>query len=87
MQQIVANLAKKDIYTLVDFHQDIANRYFCGEGFPDWSVDPTDPSIHRFPFPIVDTPYAVNSTTGYPVRACAFVRVRLFSLCFTTVAG
>ena len=32
---------------LLDAHQDLFNRQFCGEGFPDWTVERTN-----FPFPV-----------------------------------
>ena len=34
----VATLGKHGIYSLLDFHQDMYNERFAGEGFPDWSV-------------------------------------------------
>lgn len=32
---------------LLDAHQDLYNRKFCGEGFPDWVIE-----RNNFPFPI-----------------------------------
>jgi endoglycosylceramidase len=32
-------LARHGIYTLLDWHQDLMNERFGGEGFPDWAVD------------------------------------------------
>lgn len=32
IEKIVNNLAAEDIYTVLDFHQDIWHRKFCGEG-------------------------------------------------------
>jgi len=32
-------LAKRGVYTLVDLHQDVGSRRFCGEGFPEFYVD------------------------------------------------
>ena len=31
-------LAKRGIYSLIDFHQDLYNERFEGEGWPDWQV-------------------------------------------------
>lgn len=63
MGQIVETLGKYGIYTLLDFHQDIFNRKFCGEGFPDWAT-PTDAEL---PFPLpVGMPMPTNATNGYP---------------------
>src|SRR5947209_2180237 len=38
IEQTVAMLAKRGIVSLLDFHQDLYNEKFEGEGFPDWSV-------------------------------------------------
>jgi endoglycosylceramidase len=41
LDQIAATeqtLAPQGIYSLVDFHQDLYNERFQGEGFPDWAV-------------------------------------------------
>lgn len=36
---ISRRLAKRGIYTLVDLHQDLLSRHFCGEGVPEFYVD------------------------------------------------
>jgi len=36
MRRIVEMLYQHDIYTIVDFHQDIIAERWCGEGVPDW---------------------------------------------------
>jgi endoglycosylceramidase len=38
IQRTVATLARHGIFSLLDFHQDMYNERFQGEGFPDWSV-------------------------------------------------
>jgi len=38
VDRVVQLLASRGIYVLFDFHQDIYNEKFGGEGFPDWSV-------------------------------------------------
>ena len=32
-------LARHGIYTMLDFHQDLYNERFQGEGWPDWQID------------------------------------------------
>lgn len=32
-------LARREIYTIADLHQDLGSRYFCGEGFPEFYVE------------------------------------------------
>ena len=45
-------LAARGIYSLVDFHQDMYNERFQGEGFPDWAVDDDGlPAQPRLGFP------------------------------------
>lgn len=52
--------AKYDIQVILDAHQDLLNRQFCGEGFPDWAV-----TRSNFPSPQnVDLRYDDN---GYPL--------------------
>ncbi|CAF0730390.1 unnamed protein product [Rotaria sp. Silwood1] len=59
-------MENKGIYALLDCHQDVFSRYFCGEGVPDWIAQKLgDSTVKEFPFPI-----APNMTrepdTGYP---------------------
>jgi endoglycosylceramidase len=52
-------LAKRGIYTLIDFHQDLYNERFEGEGWPDWqTLDDGVPSEPKQGFP---TNYLVNA--------------------------
>ncbi len=48
----VATLGSHGIYSLLDFHQDMYNERFAGEGFPDWSVqDDGLPNTPNLGFP------------------------------------
>src|SRR6476659_9760005 len=38
MKEIVDELYTRKIYSILDFHQDIANEAYGGDGFPDWAV-------------------------------------------------
>ena len=52
-------LAKRGIYTLLDFHQDLYNERFQGEGWPDWqTIDDGVPSEPQQGFP---ANYIVNA--------------------------
>lgn len=42
VREIVRNANNYGIYVLLDAHQDLLNRQFCGEGFPDWAVTKTN---------------------------------------------
>jgi endoglycosylceramidase len=47
----VATLARHRIFSLLDFHQDMYNELFQGEGFPNWAVqDDGLPAIPRLGF-------------------------------------
>jgi endoglycosylceramidase len=49
IEQTVALLAQKGIVSLLDFHQDMYNEKYQGEGFPDWAVQddglPNEPKV------------------------------------------
>ena len=64
IEWIVEELGKRDIYVLIDCHQDVLARGFCGEGAADWAVI-VDPDIPHFPAPL---PYEFDfdPETDYP---------------------
>jgi len=39
VSRLSSELAKRGVYTLVDLHQDVGSRRFCGEGFPEFYID------------------------------------------------
>jgi len=47
IKTIVQRAAKYNISIILDAHQDLGSRKFCGEGLPDWAVNYTD-----FPSPL-----------------------------------
>ena len=52
-------LARRGVFTLLDFHQDLYNERFQGEGWPDWqTIDDGVPSEPQQGFP---TNYIVNA--------------------------
>eukprot|EP01130_Rhizamoeba_saxonica_P007725 TRINITY_DN3133_c0_g1_i2.p1 TRINITY_DN3133_c0_g1~~TRINITY_DN3133_c0_g1_i2.p1 ORF type:complete len:515 (-),score=85.88 TRINITY_DN3133_c0_g1_i2:469-2013(-) len=64
MQSLVQKLAKKNIYVLLDCHQDLLSRKFCGEGVPDFAAIDDD-SILPFPLPAVFESIPLDKD-GYP---------------------
>jgi endoglycosylceramidase len=40
IDRVVQLLAARGIYVLIDFHQDLYNERYQGEGFPDWATQP-----------------------------------------------
>uniref|UniRef100_A0A7S2L1Z6 Glycoside hydrolase family 5 domain-containing protein n=1 Tax=Zooxanthella nutricula TaxID=1333877 RepID=A0A7S2L1Z6_9DINO len=56
MRRLAEELARRGVYTMVDLHQDIGSRRFCGEGFPEHYIDelerdPTSTFSRAAPFP------------------------------------
>jgi endoglycosylceramidase len=47
----VAQLSRRGVYTLLDFHQDELNQEFGGEGFPKWSVQTNGLAVKKYVFP------------------------------------
>ena len=44
MRQLVDDLYARGIYTIVDYHQDVIARKWCGEGVPDWMTSLLEPA-------------------------------------------
>jgi Cellulase (glycosyl hydrolase family 5) len=38
MKEIIDELYARNLYVILDFHQDIANEVYGGDGFPDWAI-------------------------------------------------
>jgi len=68
MQEIVQTLANYGIYTLIDFHQDVLNRRFCGEGIPDWAVY-NDLITLPFALPVAEV-FEVDNNDYPPLEKC-----------------
>jgi len=52
VDRVVQLLAARGIWVMLDFHQDMYNERFQGEGFPDWAVYDDDiPHLNDFGFP------------------------------------
>jgi endoglycosylceramidase len=52
IEETVALLASRGVYTLLDFHQDQMNEEFGGEGFPSWSVETGGLPVKPYVFPL-----------------------------------
>jgi endoglycosylceramidase len=44
-EALVNALTARDIYVIVDFHQDVYSRAFCGDGFPFWTLSEPPPEL------------------------------------------
>lgn len=64
VHDLIDRMGEYNIYTIVDAHQDLFSRKFCGEGIPDWAVQPSALTRGSFPLPL---PRKVQKdpTTGY----------------------
>jgi len=65
--KLVRLLATKNISVIVDAHQDLLSRKFCGEGAADWASLNKSTSL-RFPLPLLDK-IRFDPETGYPLLA------------------
>jgi endoglycosylceramidase len=65
MANLIEDLGEYGIYTLVDFHQDLLSRLFCGEGIPDWAVA-FEHLVLPFPLPSVLDAIEIDPVTHYP---------------------
>ncbi|GMH58525.1 hypothetical protein TrLO_g832 [Triparma laevis f. longispina] len=65
IQKIVNTLKSENIYTILDMHQDVLSRAFCGNGIPLWAANIASNESKAFPLP-VKMPYEVvdNGTPG-----------------------
>jgi len=74
MVKLVNDLGDAGIYTIVDMHQDLGSRYFCGEGIPEFYVealmnDPNSSLAQGRDFPIglfYHTAYVIPEGQKYP---------------------
>uniref|UniRef100_A0A1X7SJD0 Abscisic acid G-protein coupled receptor-like domain-containing protein n=1 Tax=Amphimedon queenslandica TaxID=400682 RepID=A0A1X7SJD0_AMPQE len=62
-KDIVNKAANYSINILLDMHQDVLLARFCGEGVPDWTIDPE--VAKNFPEPL-SRRYIVDNVTGHP---------------------
>ena len=71
---IVDTLAADDISVVLDFHQDIWHRKFCGEGVPDYVYDlcvSSEPDgTSPFPHPSVNENYPIDEDGNPTLDAC-----------------
>ncbi len=74
IEVIVTNLAKNNIAVILDFHQDLWHRKFCGEGVPDYVFNlckAAEPSnTQQFPLPAVNTTYPTDADGNPTLEAC-----------------
>jgi endoglycosylceramidase len=74
IETIVTNLGKNNIKVILDFHQDLWHRKFCGEGVPDYvynickAAEPAD--TKPFPLPAVNATYPLDSDGNPTLDAC-----------------
>jgi endoglycosylceramidase len=64
VRNTVDTLARHGIYSLLDFHQDLYNERFFGEGWPDWAVQddglPNQPNL-GFPYNYFGMPALIRA--------------------------
>jgi endoglycosylceramidase len=74
IETIVSNLSKQGIYVILDFHQDLWHRKFCGEGVPDYVFNickANEPAETKpFPLPAVNETYPVDAEGNPDLDSC-----------------
>ena len=51
IETIVDTLSEEGIFTIIDMHQDLLSRRFCGNGIPDWAAKLAAQGSLTFPLP------------------------------------
>eukprot|EP01112_Ceratiomyxa_fruticulosa_P020687 TRINITY_DN712_c0_g1_i4.p1 TRINITY_DN712_c0_g1~~TRINITY_DN712_c0_g1_i4.p1 ORF type:complete len:514 (+),score=101.67 TRINITY_DN712_c0_g1_i4:1010-2551(+) len=74
INEIITNLGNAGIYTLIDAHQDVFSRYYCGEGVPDWLVKEQKAPLARFPLPTINASVPIDNSTNYPTLEFCLAR-------------
>eukprot|EP00761_Pharyngomonas_kirbyi_P010417 gb/GECH01010437.1/.p1 GENE.gb/GECH01010437.1/~~gb/GECH01010437.1/.p1 ORF type:complete len:543 (+),score=93.68 gb/GECH01010437.1/:1-1629(+) len=68
---LINRMGDAGIVTLLDAHQDLFSRRFCGEGSPLWVTENlTDPAQHSFPLPAVPAMYPFSKNGVPPLKLC-----------------
>jgi len=63
VEEIVRIAGERGILSVLDMHQDVFNRKYCGNGVPDWAAHPKK---ENFPYPL-EVEYEVDEN-NYPSR-------------------
>lgn len=69
MKQIVNLAGSYGIYSLIEFHQDLASEKFCGDGIPAWLIP--EVLTKTFPMPLQRQHYVYNSSGLPDYKDCA----------------
>ncbi len=84
LEEIMDGCAEREILVILDSHQDLFARNFCGDGFPDWAVHPdyrgeTCPEPYKeWPLNYVFSPGVVESFSRFwdlPELQDAYIRM------------
>lgn len=74
IETIVTNLGKQGISVILDFHQDLWHRKFCGEGVPDYVYNlckRNEPEgTKSFPLPAVNATFPVDANGDPTLESC-----------------
>lgn len=91
VQQVVQILADASIYVLLDLHQDLWHREYCGEGVPDYlqsacqTLEPND--TQPFPLPAVNTTYPDDAAGVPAIESCLSVMFATYYMSAEVGAG
>lgn len=65
-------MGERGIYTIIDMHQDLMSRLYCGEGAPDYISQCDDNATAVFPKPVDDR--MPRDEHGYPLLSACLKR-------------
>eukprot|EP01036_Dinobryon_divergens_P030515 gene30515-39769_t len=91
VEKIVRSLAAQDIFVILDLHQDLFHRKFCGEGVPDYVYDlcaSSEPAgTQPFPLPAVNATYPLDQDGNPSLDSCLSVMFATYYLSAEVGAG
>lgn len=74
IETIVKTLSAENIYVILDFHQDLLHRKYCGEGVPDYvyetCVAAEPKGTKAFPLPVANQTFPVDSEGNPELDSC-----------------
>jgi endoglycosylceramidase len=91
VQVIVDLLAEAGIFVILDLHQDLWHREYCGEGVPDYlqkvckTLEPQN--TEPFPLPAVNTTYPDDEAGVPTIESCLSVMFATYYMSAEVGAG
>jgi hypothetical protein len=68
IKEIIEALYTRNLYVILDFHQDIAHEFYGGDGFPDWALARNEGDERQEPADFRDKKWQIKYAISKPVR-------------------